>query len=170
MLIKTGLVQNIGGSTNGTILYDDVSLKYWDGALFGGSGSIATYNDTLNYITNLNTRFHGTEWGPWRLAKSADIQSLLNNPLVIITSLFFRTDDTGTVYVWLGRYDKIPAPGKHNALEINWKHIDQNDSGNLSYDYSKTTKPLNDTGSQPTAGRVGAWIVADAIRSSLLNP
>jgi hypothetical protein len=111
--------------------------------------------------------YHSTEWGLWRLATAIDIKSLLNkNPLVIIASLFCRTDDSGTVYVWEGRYDKIMSPGYHANFGILWKHIDT--SGKLSLDYSIITKSIRDDfpGGTVSAGRMGTWIVADAVRPS----
>jgi hypothetical protein len=167
MLTNTGIRIPNGLTVGNQLLYDDVNRKYWDGSLVGGSAGSVTYNDTLNYIAELNNNCHSTEWCPWRLATVRDVKSLLNkNPLVVITSLFFRTEDTGTVYVWEGRYDKITAPGSHGEFIIRWTHIDQTvPGGNPSFDFSTEFASIGDNELSGTykAGRLGAWIVADAV-------
>ncbi len=161
MLIDTGIDINHPGGQKNRILYDEVNKKYWDSSLSGG-----TYSDQVNYIAALNSTYHGTEWGPWRLATERDIESLhISNPLPVITSLFFRTEDRGTVRVWQGRYDKVTTPGNHGEFVIRWTYIDQTapvQELKPMFDFSTEKTSVADTASHGGAGRLGAWIVADA--------
>ena len=101
------------------IIYDNVADKYWyqDVSAWGDM----TYYEQLSAIdTSLNgvdSSYLSDEWGDWRMAKQEDMESLWENDITEIMSLFTISPLAGTYSNGINTYDYYST--RYDEFKIN---------------------------------------------------